>query len=244
MLALLMAIMVRLGQAAPVPLYLRFQEEARTALDSLSQVGDTTGMAQLIVLHNLAFHHYPDSRDQAERLLKKSFKHDTTTLVQAYRGSLAMIKVSDRGKAGNALRGIGKLFGVSGSAYDEARDGFKKITEALIRDSLGGHHQVQLRLIRATAAAEALGFLPELMDEATADLTWLQEHVPQSDSAVYFFVQLTWAKYYYAASQSALYPPIQTVLLRESKRYLAIAYPSAVSPVLLREYIFWLTRVG
>ncbi len=178
------------------PVHFLFGDEAQQRLDSLQQCcSDESQQDQFILLHNLAFRGSKDVRDRSEKLFK-SFSKDQRKdpIMQAYGGSLRLMKIRDRGVAGNALKGIGKFFGVSKSAYDEAREAFAAISEAVEKNP--GNDT--LRILRATAATEIAEHLPEVLDSAELDLLILQQKIdPAAPGPLSFFVTLTWAKYCY-----------------------------------------------
>ena len=78
----------------------------------------------------------------------------------------------------------------SSSPYGEARDGFKKISEALKMDSAN----YNIRILRATAASESAEHLDEMFDSAMVDLRWLEKNISENDSVANFLMNLDWAK--------------------------------------------------
>ncbi|HUU45122.1 MAG TPA: hypothetical protein VM118_05255 [Acidobacteriota bacterium] len=175
----------------PAPSFV-FRAEARARLDSLEHHSEPwTLVDRIIIMHNLAFHKDKIMRERAEKLLAQYFpKADRPPLLQAYAGSLRMIRVSHRSTGGNVLRTLNPF---TKSPFTEARDGFAEISAALDRDSTNP----VLRTLRATAATEAADHLSELFPVADADLSWLESHVDSADSVLQFFIHLNRAEYYY-----------------------------------------------
>ncbi len=222
--------------ACEPPIYLKFHEDARYHLDSMSQFATNNSLLDSIVLmHNLAFHRDEKMREQAEKLLKENFKKEKRTpLVEAYDGSLQMIKVSHRGKGSKIFRSI---FGKS--PYDEAREGFKMISQALVKDP----GNFNIRFIRATAAVEAVEYLPELFPYANEDIQWLEKHIDYSNPALVFFLNLTWAKYYYKFALTIEPTNIRSTIVKKASGYIDLAGEYICNEVYCREYELWRQRI-
>lgn len=171
-----------------------FAADARDRLATLD-TSTTDGMVQrMILLHNLAFKGDVASRVEAEELNKRLRKKmGETPLLQAYRGSLEMIAVSHRSKAALlAGTAAGAVPFVDGP-LDDLKEGFEKIGKAVRRDTAN----IQLRILRATAATEVGEHIPDALLLAYADLLYLGMHRARLDDGAMFFYTLSWAKYYY-----------------------------------------------
>ena len=177
------------------PSYLLFHDEAQERLDSLqSNPTDSNFFERITLLHNLALHNKDgQARKQAEELLKKHFKDDTTAVVLMYQGLLDMLKIRDRGKTGNVSRAIGGFFGLNDDPYEEGRKAYAKVRLAVNKDTTN----IQLRILSLGAAVESAEHLKELLGYASSDLRWLQARKDSLDSAETFFYALSWAKYAY-----------------------------------------------
>lgn len=212
------------------PYYLLFHAEAQSTVDSLSQSNpDNTVFERMVLWHNLAFHKCEKSLAHAEELLDSL--PDDRPVIQAYRGSLSMIKVSHRSKASNVFRGI---FGKS--PYKEARDGFERISQALCADS----DNVVIRLLHVTAAVESGDYLPELLNVAASDLVWLDAHVDTTDLPMVFFTHLTWVKYY-----TRILPTAESTLVPELMRdRLQRAAEAACNDAYRQEVELWIEKSG
>lgn len=185
------------GHACQPSFHFLFRSEARIAVDTLSDTVTTNGvLTRMVLMHNLGFHKDKSMREKAEKLLKKRFPaKDRTPLLNAYAGSLQMIKVGHRTMGSKVLRTANPLVK---SPYKEARDGFRIISEAGEKDSAN----TIIRVLRATASAESAEHLPELFEVAAEDLAWLESTVIDVDSVMHFFINLNWAKYHYKRAKT------------------------------------------
>ncbi|MFH1207201.1 MAG: hypothetical protein V1668_01175 [Patescibacteria group bacterium] len=173
--------------------YFCFGEQAQAVLDSLEHGKSPDTMTMVVLAHNITFKNRDKKmREKAEKLLEKWAKHDTSTLVEAYLGSVQMIKVRDKGKIVNGLKIVGSIFGGE-SPYMTARKAFGRISQAVKDDP----NNLILRFLRSTAAVESAEYLPELLAVAREDLQYLNAQVLSDDTVGCFFLWLTWAKYYH-----------------------------------------------
>ncbi|MFH0804936.1 MAG: hypothetical protein V1916_01940 [Patescibacteria group bacterium] len=225
---------------SPAAPYL-FHGAARERLQEIDSAQSDGEIERMVLLHNLAFHGDRQSRELAEQLNKQLRKRiGETPLLSAYRGSLEMIAVSHRSKAGKI---IGKAFGgiLFDSPYDNLREGFDRISKGLAADP----NNRQLRLLRATAATEVGEHLPELLDDAYADLLYLGGQVDSTDSAATFFYYLSWAKYYCkrAVNSEQAHTFRDWEARRLAGEYLEIAIRYTCTPLYVAEHAIWDARV-
>ena len=186
------AALVKTGQACNPEFYFLFRSEAQVRLDSLNtKQTSENALERFVLMHNLAFGKNEQQRKKAEKLLEKQFpRHNRSSLISAYAGSLKMIKVSQRTTGSKVIRTLSPF---RKSPYSEAREGYHQISIAVIQDSTS----TVLRFIRATAATESAEYLNELFDSARIDLEWLQANLESSDSVYMFLIHLNWSKYYF-----------------------------------------------
>ncbi|MDP2684748.1 MAG: hypothetical protein Q8P20_06975 [bacterium] len=225
------------SEACDPPVYLKIHELAQYHLDSLNQ-NPTDGnlFDRIVLMHNLAFHKNCRLREQAEKLIKNNFKGDERTpLVVAYDGSLRMIKVSQQNLASNIFRSI-----FSKSPYDEARESFKIICQALANEPDNNI----IRLLRATAAVESAEHFPEVLLHAKEDIKWLEENIDYDDSTLVFYTYLTRAKFYYKYALIIDSSSVRSAIIDNAMESLSQAGKYICDEVYRREYDFWEDKIS
>ena len=213
------------------PSYLLLREDAQQRLDSLNQIPSNDNLLERIILmHNLAFHGDKDLRETAEKLLKDNFKKNKyTPLVEAYDGSLRIIKVKHRSAFSNLFR----------NSVKDARKAFEKITDALEDDP----NNMNIRFVRASAAVEVAKHIPKLLYYADEDLLWLEIYLDHNDSVMVFFYNLTMAKYYYKEAKINKRSLSRRVMIEKSIEYICLAYEAVCSEVYAQEQNHWENKI-
>jgi len=187
----LLMLLTGTATACDPDIFYLFRQDARDALDSLNKYNPgQISFRKAVLLHNLAFHKDQNARKEAEKMFD-SLASDgmDNNLVRAFTGSLKMIQVSQSRKSSKIFKSLSPF---RSSPRDDARKGFRMITEALESDP---DNEV-LRTLRATAAVESAEHLPEMFSTARDDLNWLEAHLDPGDTAVTFFTLINQAIYY------------------------------------------------
>lgn len=231
---LILLIFGRVSIACNPQIYFLFRNDAQAKLDSLNQIKSQKNLDKAILLHNLAFHKDREARIKAEDLLNK-LKLDSSNhnIIQAYKGSLKMIKVSLSSPSSKILKSISP-FGKS--PKEEARDGFALISKSVFSEP----NSKLLRCLRATAATEGADHLQELFAYAKEDLIWLETNSNTDDSVANFFINLNWTKYYYKLGEKEKNKEYMT----KANDFCKKAIKFSCTPVYLEWAKQWAGRIG
>jgi hypothetical protein len=223
-------------KAGESPSFLLLHEDAKYRLDSLNRIeSDSNLVERIILMHNLGFNGDKKLREKAEKLVKDKFKKGKRApLVEAYDGSLRMIKVKHKNTASKIF---GSFFG--NSPYKEARNGFNIISEALERDP----NNINIRFVRASAAVESAEHLPELLVHADIDILWLESNIDRTDAASVFFFYLTKAKFYYKSALEEKKILIKVVIIEKAIELIDQAGEFVCSEVFCREHLLWQKKI-
>ncbi len=197
-----MLVVGTIARATDDPIYL-FGDDAQKVLDSLEDAKSDGFLHMGILAHNLSFStKKAKMTGRAEEYLSLvRLKGGYTDTLRVYECLLTLLSLRDE----NILKkGVGFISGFVGlqSPEDEIREVFMCLSREIDRqpDNMAFH------LIRAAAAVEVAGVMPDLLPMANEDLVqiaFLSAHQMDEDSTHRFYSALVSAKYRYLLAKTS-----------------------------------------